>query len=72
MGKITSILIAAIGIPINIVFLAKIGEVLKLLTKRLLRPLRKISKNKKVFIVLEVYITSFEGGNKKSFKYLKF
>ena len=72
LGKITSILIAAIGIPINIVFLAKIGEVLKLLTKRLLRPLRKISKNKKVFIVLEVYITSFEGGNKKSFKYLKF
>lgn len=58
-GKIFTIMVAFIGIPINIVFLAKIGEILKKGSAYLLKPIKKLSNNKKIFIIIQVILSNF-------------
>lgn len=58
-GKIFTIIVAFIGIPINIIFLAKIGEIFKKLSTFLLKPVKKISKDKQIFIITQVILIRF-------------
>lgn len=53
-GKIFTIAVAFIGIPINIIFLAKIGEIFKKVSAFLLKPFKKLSKDKQKFIIIQV------------------
>ncbi|CAF0926222.1 unnamed protein product [Brachionus calyciflorus] len=61
LGKIFTIIVAFIGIPINIVFLAKIGELLKKGSAYLLKPFQKISKNKQLFIIFQLIFSIISG-----------
>ncbi|RNA18214.1 potassium channel subfamily K member 10 [Brachionus plicatilis] len=60
-GKIFTIMVAFIGIPINIVFLAKIGEILKKGSAYLLKPIKKLSNNKKIFIIIQIIFSVISG-----------
>ena len=59
LGKVFTILVAFIGIPINIVFLAKIGELLKNVSSKILKPIEKYAKSKKKIIIIQVCICIF-------------
>jgi hypothetical protein len=53
-GKIFSIFIAVIGIPLNIVILAKIGNFLRIILNYMLNPIKKRIKNQKYFLLAQV------------------
>lgn len=53
-GKLLTIVIASFGIPLNIFFLAKIGEFLKNLCIRVFMPLKKYTKNERRHMILQV------------------
>jgi hypothetical protein len=53
-GKLLTIIIASFGIPLNIFFLAQIGEFLKNLCIRVFSPLKKYTKNERRHMVLQV------------------
>jgi hypothetical protein len=53
-GKVFTIFIALLGIPLNIVILAKIGNILKITVNYLLRPIEKRLKNHRYFLLIQV------------------
>lgn len=54
IGKIFTIIVAFIGVPVNIVILAKIGELLKKMFVSLLKPLSRYIRNKRIYMILQV------------------
>ena len=54
VGKIFTIVVAFLGIPINILLLAKIGEALKNATLSVFRPLERRAKNKNTLILMQL------------------
>jgi hypothetical protein len=55
-GKIFTILISYVGIPLNFITLAKLGDLFKQLIARLLKPVQKRITNKKYFVLLQVFL----------------
>ena len=53
-GKLLTIIIASFGIPLNIFFLAKIGEFLKNFFIKVFIPLKKYTKNERRHMIFQV------------------